>query len=308
MKRILCQLEGTGPALFVITACMHGNEQAGIEAIRKIETFIREEYTLDGKLNIQGTIVGMIGNKQAVQQNVRYIDSDLNRMWEKEFVYKVMEENPETQKSEVREMHEIILTLRKIVMTGKYSKLYLLDLHTTSSDGIFAICTEDHESIHMANQLHVPVVRGLLKGISGTTLHYFNQNNLGINATALAFEGGRHDDPLSSDRMMAASIFCLQSMGVIQIPEHHEHEEILIEYSKNLPKCVEVMYKYHIEDKQSWEMLPGFSNFDPVKQGQLLATDQGKDILCPFDGLILMPLYQKKGRDGFFIVKEIQTT
>src|SRR5690606_14286713 len=177
MNRILCQLEGSGPILFVITACMHGNEKAGIEAIQKIETFIRENYTLNGKLSINGTIIGMIGNMQAARQNVRYIESDLNRMWEKEFVYKVLEENIEDQNFEVKEMHEIILCLREIVMTGKYRKLYLLDLHTTSSDGIFAICTEDKESVHMANQLHVPVVRGLLKGISGTTLHYFNQNN-----------------------------------------------------------------------------------------------------------------------------------
>ena len=305
MNRILCHLEGHGPVLFVITACMHGNEQAGIEAIRKIEDFILENYVTDGKLNMKGTLLGIIGNLGAVHENVRYIQRDLNRMWEKDFVYEILEKDLRQQSFEEKEMHEIILTLRNVVLTGKYQKLFLLDLHTTSSDGIFAICTEDKQSISLAEQLHVPVVRGLLQGISGTTLHYFNQNNLGIDATALAFEGGKHDDPRSSDRMMAAALFSLQSLGLLQAPEQHEHEKILIEYSENLPKSVEVKYKYHVENKEKWEMLPGFANFDPVKKGQHVAYDESGPVYCPMDGLILMPLYQKKGRDGFFIVHEI---
>lgn len=284
---------------------MHGNEQAGIEAIHKIEQFILDNYFNTGELNMRGTLLGIIGNLGAVKENIRYIKQDLNRMWEKDFVYEVLEKDLKHQTFEEKEMHEIILTLRQIVMTGKYKKLFLLDLHTTSSDGIFAICTEDKQSISLAEQLHVPVVRGLLQGISGTTLHYFNQNNLGIDATALAFEGGKHDDPRSSDRMMAASLFCMQSLGIIQAPEDHDHEKILIEYTENLPKCVEVKYKYHVENKEKWEMLPGFANFDPVKKNQLIAYDEAGPVHCPMDGLILMPLYQKKGRDGFFIVHVI---
>jgi hypothetical protein len=42
-----------------------------------------------------------------------------------------------------------------------------------------------------------------------------------------------------------------------------------------------------------------------VKQGQVLANDRRGPINSPESGLILMPLYQKKGDDGFFIGREV---
>ena len=52
-------------------------------------------------------------------------------------------------------------------------------------------------------------------------------------------------------------------------------------------------------------MKEGFKNFDRIEKGQLLATDRHGNILSPTDGLILMPLYQKQGENGFFIVREV---
>jgi succinylglutamate desuccinylase len=52
-------------------------------------------------------------------------------------------------------------------------------------------------------------------------------------------------------------------------------------------------------------MEPGFSNFQPVKRGQLLARDRHGDIRAPEAGLILMPLYQSQGTDGFFLAREV---
>jgi succinylglutamate desuccinylase len=304
MNRILSHNIGEPGPLFVVTAAMHGNEQAGIRAIDMLDKKIKDKFIRSSAKKLKGTFVGLVGNMQAVRHNVRYIQQDLNRLWETEFVYSVLDEKIENQENEIRELHEIIAELRKIVMTGKYNKLYLLDLHTTSSDGIFAICTEDEESIRLAKQLHAPVVRGLLKGISGTTLHYFNRNNLGINASALAFEAGQHDDPVSANRMMAAVINCMRSLQMISPDDiDNTYDEILMKYSENLPKSVEVIYKYTVQNKESWEMVPGFKNFDKIKKDQLLATDNDCPVYSPLDGLILMPLYQKKGRDGFFIVQ-----
>ena len=42
-----------------------------------------------------------------------------------------------------------------------------------------------------------------------------------------------------------------------------------------------------------------------VKKGELIAKDKNGDIFSPANGRILMPLYQKQGEDGFFIIKEI---
>jgi succinylglutamate desuccinylase len=42
-----------------------------------------------------------------------------------------------------------------------------------------------------------------------------------------------------------------------------------------------------------------------VAAGTLLARDDGGEIRAPFDGLLLMPLYQAQGSDGFFLGREV---
>ena len=50
-------------------------------------------------------------------------------------------------------------------------------------------------------------------------------------------------------------------------------------------------------------MNEGYLNFQEVKKGEHLANDKNGPIYASEDSLILMPLYQKKGEDGFFLVK-----
>ena len=52
-------------------------------------------------------------------------------------------------------------------------------------------------------------------------------------------------------------------------------------------------------------MRPDYKNFQRIKKGEKLAFDDSEEVSSPDDGLILMPLYQKRGEDGFFLVKEI---
>ena len=63
--------------------------------------------------------------------------------------------------------------------------------------------------------------------------------------------------------------------------------------------------RHAITPEDEFEMLPGFNNFDPVTRGQRLAADARGEIKAGERGLVLMPLYQKLGEDGFFIGREI---
>jgi succinylglutamate desuccinylase len=47
-------------------------------------------------------------------------------------------------------------------------------------------------------------------------------------------------------------------------------------------------------------MEPGFANIHPTAAGTLLARDRSGEIRAPFDGVVLLPLYQPDGEDGFF--------
>ena len=51
-------------------------------------------------------------------------------------------------------------------------------------------------------------------------------------------------------------------------------------------------------------MNPGYSNFQMVKKGDLLAEDKNGEIRAPNSGILLMPLYQKQGQEGFYIIED----
>ncbi|MFT6360775.1 MAG: succinylglutamate desuccinylase, partial [Saprospiraceae bacterium] len=40
-------------------------------------------------------------------------------------------------------------------------------------------------------------------------------------------------------------------------------------------------------------------------KGEILATDKNGNVVAKQDSLILMPLYQKQGDDGFFLIKSL---
>ena len=53
-------------------------------------------------------------------------------------------------------------------------------------------------------------------------------------------------------------------------------------------------------------MLPGFDNFVPVKKGQIVAHDRNGPVSTRESGMMLLPLYQGKGEDGFFVARPVR--
>jgi len=307
-ERIIGKYKGTAPGpLLVITAAMHGNEPAGVLALDLLFKMLEVEPITNPDFIYRGEIIGIIGNLEAYNQGKRYIEKDINRCWFPDQIENLKAEKIENLKYEDREIRDILDIIGKELAETHADKLYLLDLHTTSSDGIFCIATNEVESIYIAHDVHAPVILGLLHGIDGTTLHYFNKDNLGIATTSIAFEAGNHTDPLSVNRSIAATINFMRTIGVIDADHvQNIHDELLKKYSSDLPEIVEVFYRYNVEDNHKWEMKPGFKNFHKIVAGQLLASYDGKEVLAPFDGFLLMPLYQQQGKDGFFIAREVK--
>jgi succinylglutamate desuccinylase len=203
------------------------------------------------------------------------------------------------------------------IMVSKAKHVVLLDLHTTSaSGGIFSVATDHPESVRIAVELHAPVITGMLRGIRGTTLHFFNAENLpllypdgdvpSVQITSVAFEAGQHHDPLSVNRTIAAIINCMRTIGSVRTEDvENRHDDLLIAYSKDLPKITELVKVHAIAPADEFRMRPGYRNFQPVVQHEVLAEDRRGAIRSPEDGLILMPLYQPQGSEGFFLVRKI---
>lgn len=308
MQREIGRYEGkkNGPLLICVGG-IHGNERAGVLAAKTVISMLQNEDLIDPTFIYNGHYVALTGNLGAINEGIRFIDEDMNRCWlQKNFNIDQLEAN---KSHEISEMHELYSKIEEIIKEYKFPKTFLLDLHTTSSPkGIFAVTTNDKDSTTIAKGLHCPVITNLTDSLKGSMVQYFVDHDvLSQHVTALAFEAGRHDDPLSISRGIAAIINAMRAIeSVSENSVESRHDRILQSYAKGLPQWIEVIYKHKIEDATKFVMLPGFEGYQLIKEGQLLAHYDGQEVLAPMDGLILMPLYQQQGNEGFFIVKEVE--
>lgn len=301
--------EGLEGPLLIIFGGMHGNEPAGVLALEAIFKMLEKEPETNPDFVFNGRLVGIKGNVAAFNENKRFIVKDLNRQFTKENIQRVQNAKDDSElDSEDKELRDILVLVDEQVESYKPNKIVFLDLHTTTAfGGIFSIATDEAESQRIAVELHAPVIRGLTNGIKGTTLHHFNSENYGCDTVAVTFESGQHNEELSVKRAIAAITNCLRSIGCVSANVvENKHDSILIEYSRGLPKIADLLYCHSIAPMDDFKMKEGYKNFQFVKKDEVLAFDKKGEIRAKNSGRILMPLYQKQGEDGFFIIKTIE--
>jgi succinylglutamate desuccinylase len=307
-KRIVGSYTGQekGPLLICLGGT-HGNEPAGIQALDILFKLLELEPESNPAFRFAGRIIGLKGNLRAIEKGVRFLEKDLNRLWTPENVQRILKaplHALQAEDLEVRELHDLI---SMEIETYQPDRVILLDLHTTTAyGGIFSIATDDPESVRIAIELHAPVMKGFLEGIRGTTLHYFNEQNLGVPTVAVCFESGQHQETLSVNRAIAAIINCMRTVGCVRAEDvENRHDALLIEYSRGLPKVSELVFTHTIQPGDRFRMVPGYQNFQEIKEGEILAHDKNGPVKASEDSLLLMPLYQKQGDDGFFLIRPV---
>lgn len=294
-------------ALIIAFAAMHGNEPAGVRALDMVFHMLNIEPRHNPSFDFIGQLIGIKANIGASEQEKRYLSKDLNRQWTPDNINRVKRTPLDQLKDEDFELRELLDLVDKEIERYQPEKLIVLDLHTTTAEGIFSIATDDPASVEIAKAMHAPVITGMLTGIQGTTLHYFCSDHFPCPTVAITFEAGQHEDPLSTRRSIAATINLLRSVGCVR-PEDVEnrHDDLLINYSKELPTLATLLNVHSIRPEDNFQMEPGFKNFQHIQAGELLAHDRSGPIHASDDASILMPLYQKQGEDGFFLIKILE--
>ena len=178
------------------------------------------------------------------------------------------------------------------------------EMHTFSAEGsMFSITSSDPRQRKLLSNLYVPMVFGIEKSLRGTALGYYQQQGF----ISFGLEGGQHENELTEYNITASLLLLLHAVGAIEkqyVEKIKEYERHLKEHTQHLPVETELVYQHIIEPGDGFAMRPGYSNFEPIKKGEWLANDNEGKIIAQTDGYILMPLYQKQGNDGFFIIKE----
>lgn len=289
-----------GPTVIAL-AGIHGNEPTGIEAIRHIFKKLENKQS-----DFKGRFLGLIGNIEALREQKRFMDEDMNRIWFTSILDKIRRMPiDEIKTAERRETKKLLEIMDPIIMEeDPRHPVIFVDLHSFSAEsGLFVISTRDERNIELLGQLRVPLIFGIEKTLHGTALKYIqNTGNIGF-----AFETGQHFTEFAADNATAGLMCLLVAAGCIHasdIEDFTRYYDYLNSQTEALPHKVEFLYKHIIEPEDGFNMRPGFKNFDRVQRGDWLANDRHGKILAQRNGYILMPLYQKQGEDGFFIVEE----
>ena len=283
----------TGPVI-IFFAGIHGNEPAGKFALEKVLNEIDPEL-------LGGSIYAISGNLKALSKNKRFVDFDLNRMWTSARIAKRSFEKQIY--AEDKEQKELFGIIHSIIQENN-TPLYFIDLHTTSSDTLPFITINDSLINRRFSKLFsVPVILGIEEYLEGPLLSYIN--NLGY--VSLGFESGQHT---SKEAIYNAESFikmALHFSGIFPYNEIIERESYkLSEAAENNRKIYEIIFRYNILKNEHFKMKPGFSSFKLLEKGTLLATSDDRDIYLSKKATMFMPLYQKKGVDGYYLIRKIE--
>jgi len=296
INRLVGKIKGKyeGPTI-VFFAGIHGNETAGVFALQEALKSISPEH-------VHGTIYGISGNLEALALNQRYIDDDLNRVWFKENLK--AQEKKTLLNNEEHEQMELFKILNEILQNNSPS-YYFIDLHTTSSRTLPFITINDALiNRKFSSFFPVPIVLGIEEYLDGPLLSYINQ----LGYVSLGFESGQHDEPAAISNAVAfifLSLVFANLLGQKDMPNFKEYYTQLKMAAENTKDVYEVTYLFRVKDNISFKMEPNFKSFQNVNNGQLLAISDNKKIVSRYNAKIFMPLYQEKGKEGFFIIKRI---
>jgi succinylglutamate desuccinylase len=283
--------------MLVAVGSIHGNEPAGAEALKTVVDRLSRESLLE-----RGDFLAVVGNVEALEARERFIDEDLNRHWSRERLERLRSASS-LDASEDRERKALLEEMEKGFGEAR-GGIVLLDLHTTSGEGKpFAVFTDTLRSRDFARRFPVPSILGFEENLEGTLPDYVAL----LGHVAVAFEGGQHDDPLAIANLAAVVWVALAELDMVRGERAgiEGEKERLRRATAGVPEILEVTYRHAIVPADRFQMRAGFRSFQRVSEGQIIADDAEGRVAVPFDGFLLMPLYQKLGNDGFFVARPV---
>jgi predicted deacylase len=294
-SRVIAHVRGTepGPTLILVGG-VHGNEPAGIIAARSVLA----DLPVTG---VYGEVIALVGNSRALAAGVRYVDRDLNRLWLPEHIAEARAGAEGVELTELVELADAIDRVRERAA----GTIYVLDMHTTSAEGFpFAVVGPTAAHRTFAAAFPLPGIRGLEETLDGTLTRYLGS----LGCVTLAVEGGQSATTAAAANLEAMVTLALEAAGVVApVPGAAEARLHLVRVRGGLPHAIEVVERHSIDPFSEFVMEPGFANIQRTTAGTLLARDRSGEVRAPFDGILLLPLYQKQGDDGFFYGREVVT-
>lgn len=304
-----------GPLLLCIGG-VHGNEPAGVRALEEMVWKVEARRDV-----LAGDFVAIVGNMPALAAGRRFMTYDLNRAWtplhvgalqaahrtrsDDAVVRSITRKRARAPVPEDLEVLRVLELLERIAARRR-GPVYVVDLHTTSGKGGTFTSTEDHvRHRHFAMKVPFPLVLGLDDHLEGTLLGYLRT----LGYTTMLCECGQHREPRAALRAVAAVWIAIRAAGLLgeeDVPEARRALEMLRNTCAHLPCILDTVYRHPFDERDRYVTRPGFRNFDRVSAGEVIGDDRNGEVVAPQGGMLLMPLYQRLGEDGFFVVRQVE--
>jgi hypothetical protein len=276
---------------------IHGNEPAGVAALTEVyETLQRQGNVLE-----KGALIGIRGNLPALVQKERFLDHDLNRIWSRSRLDSVLAKQDPERSSEEKEL-VLIYELIQELLESYAPPFYFIDLHTTSSrTRPFITINDSIINRYFSRIFPVPVILGIEEYLEGPLLSYINE----LGYVALGFESGTHDDPVAITNAVDFIWLTLVYTGLLpDYPGREDSFKRLDRASESDHDFYEVFYRHELPASHSFRMNEGFWSFQPLPKGTVLGSEAGAPVAMQKKGILFMPLYQKQGEEGFFLIRK----
>ena len=267
-----------GKNLLILVA-IHGNEVCGPKAITNI---IKKIKNNEIKIKTGSVTFIPICNLEAYKQNKRYININLNRIFEKI-------ENPKN--------NEEIISQKIIKYIDECD--YLLDIHSIHSEGpSFAFLDKDTEE-EMKKFVIIQNFQSIIVGWNDI----FGKNDkstcgyaLKYNKICTTIECGNHNDPLCIERAETA---IKNSLAFLDIADCE------LSFDKNNQKFIK-MEKVFYKEKEGY-FVKNWKHLDTIKSEEIIAKyNDGEVIKAKKDCLIIMPHEDNPiGTEWFYLGKYI---
>ncbi|AKA35457.1 succinylglutamate desuccinylase/aspartoacylase family protein [Flagellimonas lutaonensis] len=297
-KRIVGHIKGKQPGPTVVFfGGIHGNEPAGIFALDEVVKKLRSNKT-----PFNGEFFAVAGNVSALQKKVRFHEEDLNRIWHPERIAQLERQNGR-ETPDAKEMRALMGFLKELFSTTS-PPYYFIDLHTTSGEtSPFIVVNDSLLNRKFVSNYPLPIILGIEEYLSGALLSHINE----MGYVSFGYESGQHDAASAIENSINFINYTLALTGAVDVGV----EELAKLRCKVADSCdephtfYEIYYQHEIGPSDQFDMLPGFVNFQKVPKNQPIAINGQGVIKTTKPRQLFMPLYQKKGSEGFYFIREI---
>ena len=274
-----------GP-IVIITGLVHGNEIVGLDVIYELYTKLQNKSI---KL-LKGKIYFILCNIKALNENVRFIDENMNRIF--------FDKNSASKSIEGKRVGEIKKIIKLIQKNNKGSKIYNIDMHSVSK-GDFKICVLDKNDLKFRN---------MVKKSSNMKLFFYTDFNL--------FKGSL----IGYLSKIGIKSFCIECGNHTSLNAKKVGVKEIKSFLKNLDMIRKLQLKLSIFKKireyEFEEIIKAYKGLvlnknilteTFVKEGEIIGTyEKNKKYVSPKDYYILMPskvVDEKDSDAGFFCNK-----